>query len=250
MTMSRARILGGPARALIVSADKPLARFVQLALDHGVYETKVVSTNAQAKLEIASWKPHLLVVDIDRPDDDGLALLRPATRRDRRLPSVALTKRGDLRTTLAAFDAGVDDIVTVPFIPEELVARVLALMRRTYGDAVPFTPIITVAGLKIDLLNQRVRAGPLTLRLTAIEQALLYLLASNPGVTLTREQILDRLWGPDYLAGSNLVDRHVRNLRVKLKDSWRRPRYIQTTPGKGYRFVSAPSAGRNDEVSA
>src|SRR5438132_6062149 len=239
MTMSRARILRGPARALIVSADKPLARFVQLALDHAVYATKVVSTNAQAKLEIASWKPHLLVVDIDRPDDDGLALLRPATRRDRRLPSVALTKRGDLKTTLAAFDAGVDDIVTVPFSPEELVARVLALMRRTYGDEVPFVPVITVAGLKIDLLNQRVRSGSSTLRMTAMEQALLYFLASNRGETMTREQILDQLWGPDYLAESNLVDRHVRNLRAELKDDWRRPRYIATVPGKGYRFIPA-----------
>jgi len=83
-----------------------------------------------------------------------------------------------------------------------------------------------------------VRAGAVKLNLTAIEQALLYLLASNPGKTLDRETILDALWGADYVAESNLVDRHIRNLRVKLKDSWRRPRYIETLPGKGYRFLA------------
>ena len=77
------------------------------------------------------------------------------------------------------------------------------------------------------------------LRLTAIEQALLYLLASNPGRVVTREEILDALWGAEYNAESNLVDRHIRNLRVKLKDSWRHPRFIGTVAGKGYRVLTA-----------
>ncbi|OLE77224.1 MAG: hypothetical protein AUG02_02450 [Chloroflexi bacterium 13_1_20CM_2_70_9] len=237
--MPRARILRGPGRVLVVSTDRALARFVQLTLNHGVYATKAVGGTAVAIDAVALWKPHLVVVDIDRPDDDGLDLVRSREERRDRLPLIALTKRGDLKTKLAAFEAGVDDIVTVPFSPEELVARVLALMRRTYGDDVPFVPVITVAGLKIDLLNQRVRSGSSTLRMTAMEQALLYFLASNPGETMTREQILDQLWGPDYLAESNLVDRHVRNLRAKLKDDWRQPRYIATVPGKGYRFIPA-----------
>jgi len=239
MAMPRARILRGPGRVLVVSTDRALARFVQLTLNHGVYATKAVGGTAVAIDAVALWKPHLVVVDIDRPDDDGLDLVRSREERRDRLPLIALTKRGDLKTKLAAFEAGVDDIVTVPFSPEELVARVLALMRRTYGDDVPFVPVITVAGLKIDLLNQRVRSGSSTLRMTAMEQALLYFLASNPGETMTREQILDQLWGPDYLAESNLVDRHVRNLRAKLKDDWREPRYIATVPGKGYRFIPA-----------
>ncbi|TME94327.1 MAG: response regulator transcription factor [Chloroflexi bacterium] len=239
MAMPRARILRGPGRVLVVSTDRALARFVQLTLNHGVYATKAVGGTAVAIDAVALWKPHLVVVDIDRPDDDGLDLVRSREERRDRLPLIALTKRGDLKTKLAAFEAGVDDIVTVPFSPEELVARVLALMRRTYGDEVPFVPVITVAGLKIDLLNQRVRSGSSTLRMTAMEQALLYFLASNPGETMTREQILDQLWGPDYLAESNLVDRHVRNLRAKLKDDWRQPRYIATVPGKGYRFIPA-----------
>ena len=113
-------------------------------------------------------------------------------------------------------------------------------MRRSYGDGVAFIPVIKVAGLEIDLLNQHVKVGNRRPQLTAMEQALLYLLASNAGQTLGREEILDALWGSDYVASSNVVDRHVRNLRLKLKDPWRRPRFIGTIPGRGYRFLATP----------
>jgi DNA-binding response OmpR family regulator len=82
-----------------------------------------------------------------------------------------------------------------------------------------------------------VRAGGTTLHLTSLEQSLLYLMAANAGRLLTREEILDHLWGVDFVAESNVVDRHVRNLRAKLRDDWRRPRYIATVAGRGYRFL-------------
>src|SRR2546425_4484960 len=152
MAMPRARMLRGPGRVLVVSADPALARFVQLTVNHGVYATKAVGGTAVAIDAVALWKPHLVVVDIDRPDDDGLDLVRSREERRDRLPLIALTKRGDLKTKLAAFEAGVDDIVTVPFSPEELVAPVLALMRRTYRDHLPLLPGNTLARLQIDPL--------------------------------------------------------------------------------------------------
>jgi len=88
------------------------------------------------------------------------------------------------------------------------------------------------------VLNRRVRAGESELHLTSLEQALLYLLAANAGTILSREQILDALWGTDFLIESNVVDRHVRALRAKLQDDWHKPRYIETVPGSGYRFLS------------
>jgi len=228
----------GPARALIV-IDQPLANLVALALNHGKYVTRLAPDVSSARAELESWRPHLLLVDLDTDDKDGLDLVGQRVA-NRRVPTIVFTVRGDLKTKLAAFDRGADDIMTVPFVPEELVARTLALMRRSYGDGVPFIPVINVAGLEVDLLNQHVKIGNLRPQLTAIEQALLYLLASNPGQTLGREEILDALWGSDYVAGSNVVDRHVRNLRLKLKDSWRKPRFIGTVPGKGYRFLATP----------
>src|SRR5450759_2756932 len=110
-------------------------------------------------------------------------------------------------------------------------------MRRTYRDTLMFTPVLRLGGLEIDILNRRVRAGDTELHLTSLEQSLLYLLAANAGRLLTRDEILDHLWGTDYVAGSNVVDRHIRNLRVKLQKHPQRPQYIATVTGRGYRFV-------------
>ena len=97
--------------------------------------------------------------------------------------------------------------------------------------------MLRLGELEIDILNRRVRAGGHELHLTSLEQSLLYLLAANAGRLLTRDEILDHLWGVDYVAESNVVDRHVRNLRAKLQNDWHRPRYIASVPGRGYRFV-------------
>jgi DNA-binding response OmpR family regulator len=100
-----------------------------------------------------------------------------------------------------------------------------------------FTPVIRFGEMEIDILHRRVRVDGQDLHLTPLELSLLYLLAANPGRILTRDEILDHLWGGDYAAESNVVDRQIRTLRAKLQDDWRRPRYIATVPGKGYRFV-------------
>src|SRR5438094_4871654 len=114
-------------------------------------------------------------------DLDGtqvISRLGAETATSERVPVIGLTRRGDLKTKLAAFEAGVEDILTVPFAPEELLARVIALLRRSYGDAVTFTPVIKVDDLEINILRRTVRAGTLELHLTSLEQSLLYLLAA------------------------------------------------------------------------
>jgi DNA-binding response OmpR family regulator len=116
-------------------------------------------------------------------------------------------------------------------------------MRRTYRAEFPFKPVLRLGELEIDILNRCVRVAGHELPLTALDQSLLYLLAANAGRVLSRDEILDHLWGVDFMAESNVVDRHVRNLRAKLQNNWRRPRYIATVPGHGYRFVPATSAG-------
>ena len=116
---------------------------------------------------------------------------------------------------------------------------------RGLGGTVPLQPVLRLGDLEIDILNQHVRAGTSELHLTGLEQALLYLLAANAGQVVTRGEILDTLWGTDYVTESNVVDRHVRSLRVKLQNDWRRPRFIATVPGKGYRFLPTFSAGQN-----
>lgn len=100
-----------------------------------------------------------------------------------------------------------------------------------------FTPVIRVGELELDILHRRVRIDGHDLHLTPLELSLLSFLAANAGRVLTRDEILDHVWGGDYAAGSNVVDRHVRRLRAKLQDDWRRPRFIATVPGRGYRFM-------------
>ena len=227
----------GPVRVLAVMDRPTLARLITLTLNHGLYDTRTVATAAEVVAPLATWQPHLLIVDMDVEGAEVRKLVGEKPRGGMRLPVIALTRRGDLKGKLAAFTQGVDDIIVVPFSPAELLARVVALLRRAYDDTVTFTPVITLGELQIDILNRTVRAGESELHLTSLEQSLLYLLAANAGRIVTREEILDTLWGTDYVAESNVVDRQIRNLRTRLQNDWRRPRFIATVPGQGYRFL-------------
>ena len=230
--------LSGSARVLVMVEQPLIVEVIKLTLNHGVYVTRETYDVAEATAVLGEWEPHLAVIDMDigggrlleqmarSGDGDGL-----------RTPVLALTRRGDLKTKLAAFEQGVDDIMTIPFSPEELLARVLVITRRTLGEAASFNPVQRLGELEIDILQRLVRAGTSALHLTGLEQSLLYLLAARAGEVVTRDEILDALWGVDYVSESNVVDRHVRNLRAKLQNDWRKPRFIATVPGKGYRFL-------------
>ena len=119
----------------------------------------------------------------------------------------------------------------------------MVITRRSMGRSVRFNPVIKIGEIEIDILNRHVRAGTSELHLSGLEQSLLYLLAANAGEIATREQILDALWGVDFVAESNVVDRHVRSLRIKLQNDWRKPRFIATVPVGGIdscRFSPSP----------
>src|SRR4029079_14925372 len=115
-------------------------------------------------------------------------------------PVLGLTRRGDLKTKLQAFDLGVDDILTMPFSPEELLARSIVITRRASGMDRPIVPTITLGEMEIDILNRLVRAGDSIVHLSGIGQSLLYLLASRAGKLVTRDEILDAIWGTDFVA--------------------------------------------------
>ena len=125
----------------------------------------------------------------------------------------------------------------MPFSPEELLARSIVITRRATGLDRPIVPTIKLGEIEIDILNRQVLAGESVVHLSGIEQSLLYLLASRGGQVVTRDEILDAIWGTDFVAESNIVDRHVRSLRIKLQNDYRHPRFIATVPGLGYRFI-------------
>jgi two-component system KDP operon response regulator KdpE len=244
MDVSAARGADHALRVLLVVGDTALANTIDLTLQHGPYVRRSAGAVAEGKTAIEEWKPHLVLVDIDVEAGRAIQLIDEA-RAHRPTGVIALTRRSDLRGKLDAFERGADDYIGIPFVPDDLVARAHAVVRRTHGTAGELLPRLRIGDLEIDLLNRKVLAGEHELHLTSLEQALLYLLAANAGTILTREQIIDALWGTDFVIESNVVDRHVRALRAKLQDDWQKPRYIETVPSAGYRFIPVPSAEKN-----
>src|SRR6185312_1689528 len=162
-----------PARVLLMVDQPILAEVIKLALNHGVYRVQTVQAPDDVLTMLREWHPHLVIVDMDLVAAQILDQLKYSEPAAERIPVVALTRRGDLKTKLAAFEQGVDDILVVSFSPEELVARVLAIMRRTYRETPVFTPALQVGELEIDILNRSVRIAGHELHLTSLEQSLL-----------------------------------------------------------------------------
>jgi DNA-binding response OmpR family regulator len=228
------------ARRALVLHDRPLVvDLIRLTLNHGLFVVRAAGDLLEAEAILVDWRPHMTIVDMDHDDSSSLLQRLGASNSLRRsvTPILGLTRRGDLQTKLKAFDLGVDDILTVPFSPEELLARALVITRRVLGTDHVIVPTIRLGEMEVDIVNRQVRAGESVVHLSGIEQSLLYLLASRSGRVVTRDEILDAIWGMDFVAESNLVDRHVRSLRVKLQNDYRRPRFIATVVGRGYRFV-------------
>jgi two-component system, OmpR family, alkaline phosphatase synthesis response regulator PhoP len=220
----------------LIVMNETLGNLVILTLQHGRYDTRRTTNADECRDLVSEWAPHIAFVDLDHYepfiDIVGRGLTHGHT------PIIAFTRRRDTALKLSAYERGADDILEVPFTLDEIVARPFALMRRAHGMSVTIVPKIRLDGLEVDLIEQRVSVGGRTLHLTPIQQTLLYLLAANAGKALSREDLLATIWGGEFEIESNVVDRHIRELRVKLNDEWRAPRYIETVPGAGYRFKS------------
>ena len=223
------------SRVLLV-IPKALANLVAVTLRHGAYETRDATDESEVRRLLNDWRPDMALVDVDHYA--AFIDLLGGGMSAGGLPILAFTRKRDTAVKLDAFERGADDIVEVPFTLDEIVARPYALMRRARGVRTPLVPRITLGGhLEVDLIAQTVKlVGGSPLDLTPIQQTLLYILAANAGDVLTRETLLASIWGGDFQIESNVVDRHVRELRVKLSDDWRTPRYIETVAGRGYRF--------------
>lgn len=226
-------------RALILHKNQVVVDLVRLTLNHGLFVVQAAGDLAETEAALVAWRPHIAIVDMDH--DDSTALLErhgaQIASRIRRVPVLGLTRRGDLASKLHAFDLGVDDILTEPFSPEELLARTIVITRRATGTDGPAVAPVKVGEIKLDILGRLIQIGESVVHLSTIEQSLLYLLASRCGHVVDRDTILDVIWGADYVADSNVVDRHIQSLRNKLRDSYKNPHFIATVPGHGYRFV-------------
>jgi two-component system, OmpR family, KDP operon response regulator KdpE len=250
-----------PTRVLLVLDQPVLAELISLTLSHGACSVRTATSVEHVATIVAEWQPRLVVLDMALSGTGIIQQLRNRAVEDSPALLMGLVGSGDLQSKLAVFNAGADDMLTVPFAPEELLARVLALTRRSRTDPLALLPTIGVGEIEIDIVNRTVRTGGLQLRLTPVEFVLLYLFMANLGRVLTRREILRTLWGTDHEAESNIVDQHVRNLRARLHTGGQHARSITTVAGRGYRFCvrtqaessSSPGFGvsrRSDGASA
>lgn len=225
------------AKLLIIEDEKPLARLLELALTHEGCTVQKEYDGTGGLRRVPLFEPDLILLDIMLPGMDGMEVCRKV-REFSDVPILMLTARDATADKVAGLDTGANDYITKPFEMDELLARVRAGLRRREKPAE--TPsVLAVKDLWIDLPRHVVKRGDTVIPLTRREFDLLVCLARNRGIVLSREQILDRVWGLDYEGEANVVDVYIRYLRGKIDESFE-PKLIHTVRGFGYVLEDKP----------
>lgn len=230
-------------RILVIEDDPGIARIIALYLEQDGCAVTLASDGAAGLRRAQESPPDLIVLDLMLPRLDGMSICR-ALRAASDVPIIMVTARAAETDRLAGLDAGADDYLVKPFSPRELAARVRAVLRRTARQNAARAAAAPPASLEyddiaIDLNTRTVRIGDRKPALTPTEFRLLTLLAEQPGRTFTRDQIINGAFGYDYDGFDRTVDVHIANLRRKIEPDGRKPRYVQTVHGVGYRFGNA-----------
>ena len=220
---------------LIVEDEEDIARLVARALEKEGLQACRAATLAEAQDKLARELPDLLILDLMLPDGDGLELCKVLRYREegRHLPIVILTAKGEEIDRILGFEMGADDYIVKPFSPKELALRVKAILRRTRASEKAEEPVLRFGDLLIDVARHEARIKGEPIYLTRTEFNLLLTLAQARGKVLTREVLLDKVWGYTFEGYARTVDTHVRRLRKKLGPC---AQLIETVWGVGYRF--------------
>ncbi|MDA8346201.1 MAG: response regulator transcription factor [Thermaerobacter sp.] len=222
------------SRILLIEDDAAVARLVDIELRHAAFSLDHQGTGHGGLADAASGSYDAVILDLSLPDIDGIEVCR-ALRALSDVPILILTARGSLPERVEGLDAGADDYLVKPFAPAELVARLRALLRRSRPGGDAPQAVVDVAALHVDALRWEAAYGGEPLTLTRREFELLRCLALNQDTALTRDMLLERVWGFHYGGQSNIVDVYVGYLRQKLTAAGA-PRMIETVRGVGYRM--------------
>ncbi|MGH2679421.1 MAG: response regulator transcription factor [Actinomycetota bacterium] len=226
-----------PQSVLVVEDEDAIAEAVRARLQSEGYDVIVASDGLDAIRRHAEHRPDLVVLDLMLPGMDGLEVCK-RIQRDGWTPVLMLTAKAEEADKVAGFAVGADDYLTKPFSLRELAVRVQAILRRrerieaSMADGDP----IEREGLLIDAKRRRAEVDGAEVQLTPLEFEILLALAREPGVVLSRDQLMDRIWGYRDHAGGRVVDSHVARLRRKIGEDGNDPRFIRTVHGVGYAF--------------
>ncbi len=228
-------------QVLVVEDEPAIRNVLAVLLEAEGYRVIAADTALRAEIESRSHKPDLLLIDLGLPDGDGIAIIR-RVRAWSPMPIVVLSARTQEEQKIAALDAGADDYVTKPFSAAELLARVRAALRRNVRGTEQ-TGVLKLGPLQIDLEKREARGEGGELHLTPLEYRVIECLARHLGAIITQQQLIREVWGPERLGDSRGLRVCIMNLRGKIEPDPRKPRYLVTEAGLGYRLRSDESPG-------
>jgi two-component system response regulator MprA len=222
---------GALGRVLVAEDDQRVRESLARALVYEGYDVATAVDGADALVHVADAPPDVVVLDVQMPNVDGLAMCRRLRLAGDRTPVLMLTARHEVSDRVAGLDAGADDYLVKPFALDELLARLRALLRRS--TVTGETEVLTAGDLTLDPLRRQVHRGSREVELTKTEFDLLELLLHNKGIVLTRDQLYERIWGYDFETSSKSLDVYVSYLRRKTEEAGE-PRLLHTVRGVGY----------------
>lgn len=226
-------------KILIVDDDENIAELISLYLTKECFDTMMVHDGEKALIAYEAYHPNLILLDLMLPGIDGYQVCRELRTRSN-VPIIMLSAKGEVFDKVLGLELGADDYIIKPFDAKEMVARVKAVLRRYNAVPKTETPVedkgkcVEYPGIVINLTNYSVVVDGATVDMPPKELELLYFLASSPNQVFTREQLLDQIWGYEYIGDTRTVDVHIKRLREKIKDhsTWK----LSTVWGIGYKF--------------
>jgi len=227
-------------KVLVVDPDVATRREVKAACEQDGYQVIEADGGAEALRQVEHSRPSVVLLEVTLPDAAGFDVCRELRKMDPGVPVIMMSPRSDEIDVVVALEIGADDFVGKPLRLRELVARMTAHLRRTrLESAEAMRSRLEFRDLVIDVNERRTYKSGKEVELTHTEFDLLTFLASNAGKVLSREKILNSIWGYEYPIETRVIDVHIRNLRRKIETQPSRPYYILAVPGIGYRFTNA-----------
>jgi DNA-binding response OmpR family regulator len=221
------------ARILVVEDEPPLAMALEDDLKLEGYEVEVVRDGETASRRAREQSFDLIILDVMLPHKDGFEVCRELRRAGLRMPVILLTAKTQESDKVLGLELGADDYVTKPFSPRELRARVKAALRRAAGE---MPEIYRFGDAEVDFTRCELRRGGRAVEMTPIEFKLLAAFIRHRGQTLSRNKLLDQVWGRETFVTDRVVDTHITNLRKKIESQPSEPRFLLNVRGMGYRF--------------